>query len=75
MKPIRIKMAHQLIVNYGLYRKMEVYEPHWANYTELTAFHSPEYVDYLEKVSKNPNDCHTEKLCKNNLIFYFNKKK
>jgi hypothetical protein len=28
MKPIHIKMAHQLIVNYGLYRKMEVYEPH-----------------------------------------------
>ena len=25
MKPFRIKMAHQLIVNYGLYRKMSVY--------------------------------------------------
>ena len=25
MKPFRIKMAHQLIVNYGLYRKMHVY--------------------------------------------------
>ena len=25
MKPFRIKMTHQLIVNYGLYRKMHVY--------------------------------------------------
>jgi len=25
MKPFRIKMAHQLIVNYGLYRKMNIY--------------------------------------------------
>ena len=25
MKPFRIKMAHQLIVNYGLYRRMNVY--------------------------------------------------
>ncbi len=75
MKPIRIKMAHQLIVNYGLYRKMEVYEPHWANYTELTAFHSPEYIEYLEKVSKNPSDSSIEKLCKINLyLFYFTSK-
>jgi histone deacetylase 1/2 len=64
MKPIRIKMAHQLIVNYGLYRKMEVYEPHWADYTELTTFHSPEYIEYLEKVSKNPESS-KDKLCKN----------
>ena len=25
MKPFRIKMAHQLIVNYGLYRSLNVY--------------------------------------------------
>ncbi len=55
-------MAHQLIVNYGLYRKMEVYEPHWADYTELTSFHSPEYIDYLEKISKNPESS-KDKIC------------
>lgn len=64
MKPIRIKMAHQLIVNYGLYRKMDVYEPHWADYTELCTFHSPEYIEYLEKVSKNPDDKNLDRLCK-----------
>lgn len=25
MKPHRIRMAHSLIMNYGLYRKMEIY--------------------------------------------------
>jgi histone deacetylase 1/2 len=54
MKPIRIKMAHQLIVNYGLYRKMEVYEPHWATFNELTNFHSSEYIEYMENISKKP---------------------
>ncbi|MCQ2821640.1 MAG: histone deacetylase [archaeon] len=54
MKPIRIKMAHQLIVNYGLYRKMDVYEPHFANFNELTNFHSSDYINYLENISINP---------------------
>ena len=53
MKPIRIKMTHQLIVNYGLYKQMEVYEPHWANNNELTNFHSQVYIDYLESISTN----------------------
>lgn len=56
-------MAHQLIVNYGLYRKMEVYEPHWADHSEITTFHASEYIDYLEKISKNPEKFHVNK-CK-----------
>ena len=52
MKPIRIKMSHQLIVNYGLYRKMDVYEPHWATVDELTNFHSLDYINYMENISK-----------------------
>ena len=55
MKPIRIKMAHQLIVNYGLYRKMDVYEPHIATLPELTKFHSQEYIEYMENISKSDN--------------------
>jgi histone deacetylase 1/2 len=30
MKPHRLKLAHHLILTYGLYRKMEVYRPHRA---------------------------------------------
>ena len=28
MKPHRIRMAHSLIMNYGLYKKMEIYVSH-----------------------------------------------
>lgn len=51
MKPFRIKMAHQLIVNYGLYRKMHVYQPHRATQAEMTRFHSSEYIEYLAKIT------------------------
>lgn len=31
MKPFRIKIAHQLIIAYELYRKMNVYQPNKAS--------------------------------------------
>lgn len=67
MKPIRIKMAHQLIVNYGLYRKMDVYEPHIATANELATFHSSDYIDYMEKISKK-NETPSNRLC---ILLYF----
>ena len=30
MKPQRMRMTHNLLLNYGLYRKMEIYRPHKA---------------------------------------------
>jgi histone deacetylase 1/2 len=30
MKPHRIRMTHNLLLNYGLYRKMQIYRPHKA---------------------------------------------
>ncbi|UJR37988.1 hypothetical protein I4U23_030670 [Adineta vaga] len=50
MKPHRIRMAHNLILNYGLYRKMEVYRPHKAIADEMTRFHSDEYVKFIQNV-------------------------
>lgn len=64
MKPIRIKMSHQLIVNYGLYRKMDVYEPHWATVDELTNFHSLDYINYMENISKKCDTSSITKQCK-----------
>lgn len=52
MKPIRIKMTHQLIVNYGLYKKMDVYDPHIASLSEVSKFHSHDYIEYMENISK-----------------------
>lgn len=51
MKPFRIRMAHQLIVNYGLYRRMNCYLPHRATDAEMCAFHSPEYIQHLKQVA------------------------
>ena len=32
-------MTHNLLLNYGLYRKMEVYRPHKATQDEMTKLH------------------------------------
>jgi len=50
MKPHRIRMTHNLILNYGLYRKMEVYRPHKAISEEMTRFHSDEYVKFIHNI-------------------------
>lgn len=50
MKPHRIRMTHNLLLNYGIYRKMEVYRPRKATYEEMTRFHSDEYIQFLKNV-------------------------
>ena len=51
MKPFRMKLAHHLILNYGLYRKMECYRQHTASAEEMAAFHSDDYIDFLRRVT------------------------
>ncbi|KAI9658971.1 MAG: histone deacetylase [Bathelium mastoideum] len=51
MKPHRVRMAHALIMNYGLYKDMEIYRAKPASRYEMTQFHTDEYVDFLAKVS------------------------
>uniref|UniRef100_A0A8D9BQY6 Histone deacetylase n=1 Tax=Cacopsylla melanoneura TaxID=428564 RepID=A0A8D9BQY6_9HEMI len=50
MKPHRIRMTHNLLLNYGLYRKMEIYRPHKATAEEMTKFHSDEYIKFLRSI-------------------------
>lgn len=50
MKPHRIRMAHNLILNYGLYRKMEIYRPHKAMGEEMTKYHSDDYIKFLRSI-------------------------
>lgn len=50
MKPHRIRMAHNLILNYGLYRKMEIYRPHKAMADEMTKYHSDDYIKFLRSI-------------------------
>jgi len=56
MKPHRIRMTHNLLLNYGLYRKMEVYRPSKADYTDMTKFHSDEYIKFLHSI--RPDNMH-----------------
>eukprot|EP00127_Corallochytrium_limacisporum_P004273 Clim_evm218s157 gene=Clim_evmTU218s157 len=50
MKPHRIRMAHNLILNYGLYKKMEIFRPHRGTFTDMTRFHSDSYVEFLRRI-------------------------
>lgn len=67
MKPHRLKMTHALLLSYGLYRKMDVYRPHRADYQELTQFHSTDYVDFLKRVTPENSKENLHQLQKYNL--------
>uniref|UniRef100_A0A8R1Z8W4 Histone deacetylase n=1 Tax=Pristionchus pacificus TaxID=54126 RepID=A0A8R1Z8W4_PRIPA len=57
MKPHRIRMTHNLLLNYGLYRKMEVYRPPAATFEEMTKYHSDDYISFLKNIRPdNIND-------------------
>ncbi|GAA5880822.1 hypothetical protein JCM1840_003293 [Sporobolomyces johnsonii] len=56
MKPHRIKMAHNLIVNYGLDQKMDVLRPTRCTPHEMTRFHTDEYIDFLARVTPETFD-------------------
>ena len=51
MKPHRIRMTHSLIMNYGLYNKMEIYRAKPATKQEMCQFHTDEYIDFLSRVT------------------------
>lgn len=51
MKPQRVKMTHDLIVNYGLFKHMDVFTPQKASFKDMIEFHEPEYVKFLQNVS------------------------
>lgn len=51
MKPHRVRMTHNLVVNYGLYKKMEVFRPALVSAAELTRFHADDYVNFLRVIT------------------------
>ncbi|CAI5755561.1 unnamed protein product [Candida verbasci] len=56
MKPHRIRMTHSLIMNYELYKKMEIYRAKPASNMELVQFHTDEYIDFINRVT--PDNIH-----------------
>eukprot|EP01012_Entosiphon_sulcatum_P048888 TRINITY_DN67450_c0_g1_i1.p1 TRINITY_DN67450_c0_g1~~TRINITY_DN67450_c0_g1_i1.p1 ORF type:complete len:428 (-),score=106.35 TRINITY_DN67450_c0_g1_i1:89-1372(-) len=67
MKPQRIKMTHNLILAYGLYKHMDVFRPHPATEEDMTKFHLDEYVQFLKYLSPENQKDHTKQLHKFNV--------
>ncbi|EMD88465.1 hypothetical protein COCC4DRAFT_75525 [Bipolaris maydis ATCC 48331] len=67
MKPHRIRMAHSLIMNYGLYTKMEIYRAKPASKYEMTQFHTDEYIEFLHKVTPDNMEQFTREQSKYNV--------
>lgn len=70
MKPHRLRMTHQLILAYGLYRKMEVYKPKLSTHEQMEKFHSEDYVDFLSKISPDNMKMYTSLMQKHNVGEY-----
>jgi len=51
MKPHRMHMAHSLVINYGLYKHMDVCKPPRASTNDMTKFHSDDYIKFLRHIS------------------------
>lgn len=61
MKPHRMRMAHHLILSYGLYKRMEIYRPTQLQYHDMTRFHADDYIHFLQHVTPdNMNEYSTE---------------
>lgn len=56
MKPHRVRMTHNLVVNYGLYRQMEVFRPKPVSCTQMMRFHSDDYINFLRIIT--PDNMH-----------------
>lgn len=48
-------MTHNLVVNYGLYRKMEVFRPKLVTAAQMTSFHTDDYINFLSRITPGKN--------------------
>ncbi|KAF1743950.1 hypothetical protein MXB_5275 [Myxobolus squamalis] len=55
MKPHRIRMAHNLLLNYGVLRNIQVLKPKRATAEQMTIFHSDQYVNFLKNARPEVN--------------------
>ncbi|RKO95031.1 histone deacetylase superfamily, partial [Caulochytrium protostelioides] len=51
MKPTRLRMTHNLVLNYGLYKRLDICTLTPATPHEMAKFHSDDYIDFLARVS------------------------
>jgi histone deacetylase 1/2 len=51
MRPHRVRLAHHLVVSYGLYKDMNVFRPKPASFSDFTTFHTDDYIKFLRDVT------------------------
>jgi histone deacetylase 1/2 len=44
-------MTHNLVVNYGLFRKMDCFRPKLISAAQMTRFHSDDYINFLRLIT------------------------
>ncbi|CAN8101247.1 unnamed protein product [Discula destructiva] len=67
MKPHRIRLAHSLVMNYNVYKYLEVYRAKPAVVNEMTQFHTDEYIDFLRRVTPDNMDGYQREQTKYNV--------
>ena len=67
MKPHRIRMAHNLVLAYGLYKKLEIYRPTLMSEEQMTKFHADDYIHFLQHVTPDNQQDYTTELTRYNL--------
>ena len=53
MRPIRLQHTHELLEAYGAFGESGVVAPRPATVEELAAFHTPEYIEAVQRFSRN----------------------
>ncbi|KAF3764175.1 histone deacetylase, partial [Cryphonectria parasitica EP155] len=67
MKPHRIRLAHSLVMNYNVYKYLEVYRAKPAVVNEMTQFHTDEYIEFLRRVTPDNMDSYMREQTKYNV--------
>jgi len=67
MKPPRLTLTHNLVMNYGLYKHMDVFHTRRAFDEEIANFHSQDYIEFLKRVTPNNVSNFTKFLSRFNL--------
>eukprot|EP01083_Nonionella_stella_P040704 110360_1 len=68
MKPHRMRMTHNLIIDYGMYKDMQIFRPYALHEADMTAFHSDDYIHFLQRVSPETSSQYDKELrvfCRN----------
>ena len=60
-------MAHNLLLNYHVYDKMDVYRPPPASEQELTKFHADDYIKFLQMITPQNMANHAKQIQRFNI--------